>query len=109
MADQSDSRTGPTPGDWQVGVHPVRVDLHIVKPVMMGDRIIKMPECEGGHAGFRNPADARLLAASKDMYEALRQAVDYSAQAHEPDEPWWMREARAALAKADGREGGDHE
>jgi len=50
-------------------------------------------------------ADARLIAATPDLYGALEKAVEYNSETYEPDEPWWMSEAKAALAKARG----DHE
>ena len=53
--------------------------------------------------GFGNEerkANARLIAAAPDLFEALRDAVDYYPNWKDGTEPVWRPKARAAIAKA---------
>jgi len=69
---------GHTEGPWGAGEHPASTgQLNIVRPVMLGNRVGKLPECEGGAAYFRNAADARLVA---DAPRLLREVERLQAQ-----------------------------
>lgn len=50
-------------------------------------------------------ANARLIAAAPDLLEALKQAVDREEYGKEEGDevPQWLLDARAAIAKAEGR------
>lgn len=57
---------------------------------------------------FTNATDAHLLAASKELYEALSEIVHYEGGADSPiEDPYVMDRANAALAKARGEDGHD--
>jgi len=62
---------------------------------------------DGMHIGYvdgprteERKANARLIAAAPDLFEALRDAVDYYPNCEDGTEPFWRPKARAAIAKA---------
>ena len=109
--------TKRTPGPWEVQYNTVIECWDVGKA---GEERL-----EGLLAGvFSSEADARLIAAAPDMLDALREAVfvnlsiayddgidghvrlgccrAYASQGHAAD--CWKTKARAAIAKAEGRE-----
>ena len=83
-----------TPGPWAAEIQPVFGHIYIRQDPKnwkgMGYKWI---------ADCRDSNDAHLIAAAPDMYEALAQIVfDWDG------EPEDMADARAAIAKAEGRE-----
>ena len=61
-----------TPGIWEAGQHPAVPNGWIVRPVLFGANVRTLPECEGGHVIILNEADALVMAAAKDLLEALK-------------------------------------
>lgn len=61
----------------------------------------------GGGVGLEfQEANARLIAAAPEMYEALKLALEYwehRQQRYKNRSPVWVQNARAALAKSEGR------
>lgn len=89
-----------TPGPWtarsrSVGVGP----LDDYDNDFLGWEIVGPPESQRGQ--FERGADARLIAAAPEMYEALVSL--FGAEFLEDTGPAW-NQARAALAKAEGRQ-----
>lgn len=98
-----------TPRKWELGTHPANHKLNIVKPILFGRNVTILPECEGGHASINNIADARLIAASPDMYEALNECLRYfQEQCHGKRAGTHPKELMdlvcAAIFKAEGKE-----
>jgi hypothetical protein len=85
-----------TPAPWEVGQHPAVPNGWIVKPVLFGNRVRILPECEGGHVVLRSKDDARLIAAAPDML-AGHVEIDQSAPADEPPAKPTSRDADDAF------------
>jgi len=93
-----------TQGDWVAGVHPANHKMNIIKPIMMGNRVEKLPEWEGSHAYFKSKADADFIAAMPDAMKLLEKyhealvSVVAEAKEHWPDaESWQIIEEITAL------------
>lgn len=96
-----------TPGPWVCGTHPANHELNIIKPVLFGSRVVVLPKCEGGHISIKNKADALLIAAAPELFEALEYAVEQYGKPgglwSVPNDPGgWLERARSAIAKAKG-------
>ena len=61
-----------TQGLWEAGVHPANHNMNIIKPIMMGNRVGKLPEWEGSHAYFKSQSDAQYIAAMPDAVGLLK-------------------------------------
>jgi hypothetical protein len=92
-----------TPGTWEAK----RWACHAATTIMSGDIVIA--ECSGhGRPSVVSIADAKIIAAAKDMYAALKVFIDYLG----PDGYYPQigksatDKARAALAKAEGKSNG---
>ncbi len=93
-----------TPGPWQAH----HDHGWLVVESRCGNLYIKV---EKGSAARTHMADASLIAAAPDLLAALGQAVDaYCSLANSGDAGFWdpealpeVRQARAAIAKAEGR------
>lgn len=57
-----EARKVATEGDWACGTHPANNRLNIIKPIFFGNRVTKLPECEGGHVSLKNKSDAIFIA-----------------------------------------------
>jgi hypothetical protein len=66
-----------TPGKLEVGQHPAVPNGWIVKPVLFGNRVRILPECEGGHVVLRSEDDAKMLAESWNFVRSLLQRGDH--------------------------------
>lgn len=64
-----------------------------------GKFIVCIPHAEGVTCFRTNPEDARLIAAAPDLLKALKQ-IEFDWDGEEED----MYEARAAIAKAEGKD-----
>jgi hypothetical protein len=106
------SDTKFTPGPWAAieieeglfHVHSPKGERHNPVPVAVIDHH------RDGHEATRTvttPANAHLIAAAPDMYEALTKmaADDAFAElcAGIGEEPQWLKDARSAIAKAEGK------
>lgn len=93
-----------TPGPWILGTHPANHRLNIIKPVFFSKNVTVLPDCEGGHISIKNIADAHLIAAAPDMFEAL-QAVRMHKCMFDSDEEFEAacQKVNAAIAKAEGK------
>ena len=94
--------TKHTPGPWVALIHPEtkrRAAAAMVATQDSGGKLaIDVTGSTGTHEG--DAANARLIAAAPELYEALRAIVDR--EADEPLlEPSYVAAARAALAKVD--------
>jgi hypothetical protein len=109
MSETATTTEQPTPGPWEAGVHPANPAMNIVRPIMFGRRMGKLPECEGGHSFIRNRADALLIAAAPDLHDALNKIAAYcdafaTQNSCMPNFLDVLVLAEKALAKAEGRE-----
>ena len=96
-----------TPGPWELA----RNDQH-------AGSIATLYGCEGGYievwttkwpAGVNQEANARLIAAAPELLEALQSIVDdheFCGNSWGDRREAWIATARAALAKAEGRDHG---
>ena len=57
-----EARKVATEGDWVCGTHPANHRLNIIRPIFFGNRVTKLPECEGGHVSLKNKSDAIFIA-----------------------------------------------
>lgn len=84
-----------TPGPWKV-----------IKNRALGSLEVgptdDYPICEMWRRGHKEleAINAHLISAAPEMYEALKRAIS---EASHGDETLWARQARAALAKAEGK------
>lgn len=111
MADQSKQR-GFTPGPWTVYHRCSGCTGNDDERLGLGLEVVG-PEPASLRGDYARAADARVLAASKDLYEALRRIrEDARITGLDQKAGWdaWFAMADAALAKAEGRDtGGDDE
>lgn len=61
-----------TPGKWESGCHPANERLCIVKPIMFGKYVGKLPDCEGGAVYLLHKPNADLIALIPDMIKLIR-------------------------------------
>ena len=102
------SKTKFTPGPWTSGIRGVLGALRFsVAPENDFGKIVSICGDYGAEDKEESIANARLIAAAPDMYEALEAAIlEYG----KPGGPWnvpsspgsWIEKARAAIAKARG-------
>src|SRR6185369_4458802 len=93
------SETKWTPGPWQVeAAYPD--DVRAVGGVSPVAQAYVVPANQGGAAARR--ANARLIAAAPDLYEACEAALEYSEASEGGGYTSLNKQLRAALAKARG-------
>lgn len=61
-----------TPGEWEAGCHPANERLNIVKPIMFGKYVGKLPDCEGGAVYFLHKGNADIIAQIPQMLSFIR-------------------------------------
>ena len=61
---------------WIVGQHPAMTRGWIINPVLFGNKIIRLPECEGGHVALKSKADADLIVKAVNSHAALMEALE---------------------------------
>lgn len=87
-----------TPGPWYVGgKYTVRISIS------SSDWICRTRDNHHGHIDIEDEANARLIAAAPDMYEAIKKTLGLDAS-----EGYWLhpdavKSLCAAIAKAEGR------
>jgi len=65
-----------SPLPWVVGQHPAMTRGWIINPVLFGNKIIRLPECEGGHVALKSKADAELIVKAVNSHAALVEALE---------------------------------
>jgi hypothetical protein len=101
-----------TPGPWTVHHRCRGCTEQDDEQLGLGLEVVG-PEPASGRGDYARAADARLIAAAPDLLEALRE-VEAIMMTVEPrsDKAEYLagrQRVLAAIAKAEGREGGDHE
>ncbi|WP_103035272.1 hypothetical protein [Castellaniella caeni] len=94
--------TQHTPGPWGV-----RFDFVVQAKSFDSGRLVPVAQPYGVNSdGTDLFANARLIAAAPDLLEALKMALEYWAdrqQRYKNRAPVWVRDARAAIARAEGK------
>lgn len=100
---QAERKPDWTPGPWEAidarwpGVWAKDRDQTVI--IASSDSDATVETGVGGYTAEERAANARLIAAAPDMYEALRMASAYMADS----DKHWLSVINAAIAKAEGR------
>ena len=90
-----------TPGPWEVEQDGPWTLVRGRDPELPSDDIPGPLVCTPADNGYTQ-ANAHLIAAAPDLLAALKEIVAGISVGTDPDHPW-IKEARAAIAKAEGR------
>ena len=92
-----------TKGEWKTSFW-IDQPGNVVKPMVMSDGLtiaithpcpaVSEEECQ---------ANANVMAASKDLYEALKDIITQYPHIHPGEPPAWIRNGAIALTKAEGK------
>ena len=72
-----------TQGEWIAGCHPALHAFSIVKPIMFGNRVGKMPECEGSSAYFLHAPDGEFIAQAPAMAATIEHLLSVVKAQHD--------------------------
>jgi hypothetical protein len=92
-----------TPGPWTSFYKAKYDEWHVAMPYGGGSQMLCPLASDGIEAPdpSQREANARLIAAAPDLYEALDELLNYSGGAdHGLDDPYVVERANAALSKA---------
>lgn len=97
-----------TAGEWMIGEEGANDGEYPIPGTQYDGTIISITSPDGPDwsvgeiANVNHEADARMMAASKDLYAQLGRAITMLRAKMRPDEYTWLRDMEAAMDKATG-------